>query len=235
MKRALVSIAGLLLLHGCSTPVTEIGRPPSFSDIDSSAGSEGLGPDFFPKPPPKPVHRYSLWDDKRSNLFTDRRALADGDILTVLIEIQDKARLRNQSDRSRDASKSIGLSAEYDISGIGANAGSAFASGDSSTDFEGSGSTIRSETISLSVAAMVTAVLPNGNLIIRGSQEVRVNSELRILNIAGIVRPTDIGPDNTVSYERIAEARISYGGRGRISEVQEPPYGQQILDKFLPF
>ena len=225
----------LISISGCSAPISDIGRPPNFSDVDSGSGSERPGTDYFPKAPPKPVHRYSLWDDRRSNLFTDRRALSDGDILTVLIEIQDKARLRNESDRSRTANKGIGLAGEYEFSGLEGKAGSASASVESDTDFEGSGSTVRSETISLSIAAMVIAVLPNGNLIIRGSQEVRVNSELRILNITGIVRPTDIGPDNTISYERIAEARISYGGRGRISEVQEPPYGQQILDRFLPF
>ena len=99
----------------------------------------------------------------------------------------------------------------------------------------GTGTTARSEDLDLLVAAVVTAVMPNGNLMIRGSQEVRVNAELRILHIAGIVRPSDIGADNTVSYERIAEARISYGGRGRLTEVQQPPYGQQILDQVLPF
>lgn len=235
MKTIAAVIAMSLVLGACSKSVTEIGRPPSFSDIDGTSQPDHLRADQYPAPPSKPVHRYSLWDDRRSNLFTDRRALSDGDILTVLIDIEDKARLRNQSDRSRTANKDIGLAGEFSATGVTAKNGSAAASVNSNTDFEGSGATVRSETISLSVAAMITAVLPNGNLIIRGSQEVRVNSELRILNIAGIVRPSDIGPDNTVSYERIAEARISYGGRGRISEVQEPPYGQQILDKYLPF
>lgn len=231
--RALI-LAFAIAVGGCSAPINEIGRPPSLSDVGSGLSPEHPRPNYFPQAPSKPVHRYSLWDDRRSDLFTDRRALSDGDILTVLIEIEDKARLRNQSDRSRIANKSLGLAAEYELNGVG-DSGSASANGNSSTDFEGTGATIRSETISLSVAATVTGVLPNGNLIIEGSQEVRVNSELRILNIAGIVRTSDIGPDNTISYERIAEARISYGGRGRISEVQEPPYGQQILDRFLPF
>ena len=109
------------------------------------------------------------------------------------------------------------------------------ASLDSKTKTNADGATERSETIELNVAAVVTDVLPNGNLVIKGSQEVRVNYELRVLTIAGIVRPSDIGGQNTISYERIAEARISYGGRGRISEVQQPAYGQQILDNVLPF
>lgn len=232
MKKFVLTVV-LLTVYGCAAPITEIGRPPSFSPVGSGIETPETRPDHFPPAPSKPVHRYSLWDDRQSSLFKDRRALSDGDILTVLIEIEDRARLRNQSDRSRTANKSIGLAGEYDIAGTG-NSASGSANANSSTDFEGSGATVRSETISLSVAAMVAAVLPNGNLIIRGSQEVRVNSELRVLNIAGIVRPSDIGPDNTVFYDRIAEARISYGGRGRISEVQEPPYGQQILDRFLP-
>ena len=103
------------------------------------------------------------------------------------------------------------------------------------TSSKGAGATVRSEEIRLSVAAVVTDLLPNGNLLISGSQEVRVNAELRVLTISGIVRPSDIGADNVVSYERIAEARISYGGRGRLTEVQQPAYGQQILDNVLPF
>ena len=105
----------------------------------------------------------------------------------------------------------------------------------SDTDTQGTGATTRSENIELSVAAVVTEVLPNGNLMITGTQEVRVNAELRILTIAGVVRPEDIGAQNTIPYDRIAEARVSYGGRGRLTEVQQPPYGQQVLDNVLPF
>ena len=86
----------------------------------------------------------------------------------------------------------------------------------------------------MSVGAVVTDVLPNGNLIVSGSQEVRVNYELRVLNIAGIVRPRDISKENTIAYNKIAEARISYGGRGRMMEVQQPGWGQQIFDRFRP-
>jgi flagellar L-ring protein precursor FlgH len=106
---------------------------------------------------------------------------------------------------------------------------------DSATKTNGAGATSRSEDMVLNVAAVVTDVLPNGNLLISGSQEVRVNYELRVLTIAGIVRPQDIGPENTISYERIAEARISYGGRGRLSEVQQPAWGHQVVDQVLPF
>ena len=106
---------------------------------------------------------------------------------------------------------------------------------DSSSSSNGQGTIDRSEKLRLSVAAIVNEVLPNGNVVISGSQEVRVNYELRILNIAGIVRPRDISPKNTISYDKIAEARVSYGGRGRLMEVQQPAYGQQIYDVVAPF
>jgi flagellar L-ring protein precursor FlgH len=176
-----------------------------------------------------------LWDDRQSKFFTDARALSAGDILTVEIQINDRARFRNESERSRTGARSIGLAAAF---GWGSTAaGSAFgdAGMDSNTASKGAGATARSEDIELSVAAVVTDVLPNGNLVITGSQEVLVNHEIRVLTISGIVRPSDIRAANTISYERIAEARISYGGRGRITEVQQPGWGHQVLDNVLPF
>lgn len=188
----------------------------------------------YPEQPKQPVKRFSLWDDRQKRLFTDPRALAPGDILTVKIEINDRARFKNDSDRERQVNRTLGMGMDFGWNG-NKQGGSFDADVDSLTSTKGKGKTERSENIELSVAAVVSDVLPNGNLVINGSQEVRVNAELRILTIAGIVRPTDIGPYNTISYERIAEARISYGGRGRLTEVQQPPYGQQILDNALPF
>jgi flagellar L-ring protein precursor FlgH len=176
-----------------------------------------------------------LWNDRQSRLFTDPRALSQGDILTVNIKVNDRANFKNQNDRSRTANRKLGFDVSAQWDKVGSTAGKGSGALNSATDTSADGEIKRSETLDLNVAAIVTDVLPNGNLMIRGSQEVRVNAELRVLTIAGIVRPADIGAENTIPYERIAEARISYGGRGRITEVQQPAYGQQILDQVLPF
>lgn len=233
MKRFALFALAVTALSACSTRPDEIGREPSLSPVGAGLGPTQAGYEY-PQEPAHPVKRFSLWDDRQRRLFSDARALVPGDILTVRIEINDRARFKNESDRDRKASRTLGLGMNFGWNGT-KQGGSFDANAGSNTSTKGSGKTERSESIELSVAAVVNDVLPNGNLIIRGSQEVRVNAELRILTIAGIVRPEDIGPNNTISYERIAEARISYGGRGRLSEVQQPPYGQQVLDNALPF
>lgn len=234
MKPALAALAVVLVASGCAARPDEIGVAPKLSAVGSGIEGTGLTTHSYPNPPSRPVQRFSLWDDRQSRLFTDARAHSTGDILTIEISINDRANVRNETDRSRQTNKGTGLSAGF---GIGAAGGSANGDYDinSSTSHSGAGATSRREEIKLRVAAIVTEVMPNGNLRITGSQEVRVNEELRILTIAGIVRPSDIGANNTISYERIAEARISYGGRGRLTEVQQPTYGQQILDNVLPF
>jgi flagellar L-ring protein precursor FlgH len=140
----------------------------------------------------------------------------------------------NSSDRRRTSDIGWGGTMDYDWDGIG-HGGSGNLGVDSGSGSAGSGSIDRSEEIQLSVAAVVTDRLPNGNLVISGSQEMRVNFEMRILQIAGIVRPRDIQANNTIPYDKIAEARVSYGGRGRITEVQQPAWGQQIYDIVTPF
>jgi flagellar L-ring protein FlgH len=233
MKALLTAIAAAFVLAGC-TKLSEVGREPELSPIMHHPASSLQAAHYYPKAAPMHGSRSSLWDDRQSRLFTDPRALSTGDILTVAILINDRAQLRNQSERRRSADRDFGASGSVGFDGTSYK-GDGSAKLGSSTQSAGRGQTERSEDIRMSIAAVVTDVLPNGNLIIRGSQEVRVNAELRILNIEGIVRPADIGANNTISYERIAEARISYGGRGRITEVQQPPYGQQILDAILPF
>jgi flagellar L-ring protein precursor FlgH len=174
-------------------------------------------------------------------LFGDRRAAERGDILTVVIEIDDSARISNSTDRSRDGSESMGIPSLLGLPQRldralpeGATMAEAVETG-SSSSYEGSGSVTRAERLTLRVAATVVEKLANGVLHIEGQQEVRVNNELRELLLSGYVRPVDVSRQNEVTYDKIAGARISYGGRGQISDVQQPRYGQQITDILLPF
>ncbi|MBN9071590.1 MAG: flagellar basal body L-ring protein FlgH [Rhizobiales bacterium] len=235
MIRGLLPLLVLALLYGCASPIKDVGKTPDLSAVGSGIEEETTGSiRQYPDAPVRPSGRFSLWTDRQSRLFTDPRALRPGDILTVEISIDDKARFKNESNRNRKTSRDLGFGLSLGWDGAGTE-GDGKGNIDANSTASGVGSTERSEKLQLSVAAVVTQVLANGNLIIKGTQEVRVNAELRILTIAGIVRPSDIGPNNTISYERIAEARISYGGRGRLTEVQQPPYGTQILDNVLPF
>lgn len=226
-------LAGSFALSGC-TALDELGRPPALSPVGAGAVPTALPAHHYPTETKHAPGPHSLWQDRKGKFFTDPRALNVGDILTVRIALNDEASFVNESERSRQSGRSLGLFGTFSAGGSGS---SASAEGDINSDSTstGTGSTERSESLELVMAAVVTGKLPNGNLRISGTQEVRVNAELRVLTLAGIVRPVDIGPNNTISYERIAEARISYGGRGRLTEVQQPPYGQQILDTVLPF
>ncbi|MCY1664716.1 flagellar basal body L-ring protein FlgH [Rhizobium sp. SL86] len=236
MTKRAPALLAVLMLAGCqSQTIKEIGNAPSMSPIGSGlqyAQTPQMG--LYPKQPRQMANGYSLWSDSQAALFKDARALNVGDILTVDIQINDKADFDNETDRSR--TNSTGLSWDVGASILGWNPSTdGDLSTDSDTSTKGKGSTKRSEKLNLLVAAVVTGVLENGNLLISGSQEVRVNHEIRILNVAGIVRPKDVDAENTISYDRIAEARISYGGRGRLMEVQQPPVGQQVVDLFSPF
>lgn len=222
----------VVLANGCSSTYKEAMSVPGLSTPEIANASA-----YNDKTPYQTIsakdNPYSTWSTSSRDLFQNKRALAEGDILTVQIAINDRAQLTNKSNRNRNGNKSFGVAGSFNVGGT-SGAGDVDASLTNSTDFTGNGATARAESINLSVAAAIRSVLPNGNLVIDGSQEVRVNAELRILNITGVVRPSDIQPNNTVSYDRIAEARISYGGKGRISEVQQPAYGHQFLDWLSP-
>lgn len=234
MMRLLFLSVLITLMAGCSSQLKEIGRNPDLSEVgDGLIGEEVDDTPVVYANAPNEV-AFSTWNKRQGDLFKDNLAMNPGDVLTVDVSINDKAKFSNQSDSKRTVGRGFGASGDYSIVGVGKES-EANANLNSTADFSGDGGTNRSESIQLSVAAVVTRVLPNGNLVVRGSQEVRVNAELRILTIAGIVRPTDIGPNNTISYERIAEARVSYGGRGHITNMQRPPYGQQLLNTLMPF
>jgi flagellar L-ring protein precursor FlgH len=229
-----LSLAVALGLQGCAPPIKDFMHAPELSAVGTgiSEGSPDANIDLPPVAqavaPPRPV-----------NLYTDQRIAHVGDILTVAISINDKAVVGNSSDRQTTAKGSFMF--DWLFSPPSAGGGSQPTPGSWKHDFnstssaQGNGDINRSEQIQLSVPAIVTSVLPNGNLVIKGSQEVRVNFELRQLTIAGIVRPSDISRENTVAYDRIAEARISYGGRGRITEAQQPGWGQQVYDIVKPY
>jgi flagellar L-ring protein FlgH len=237
---ASVLMLATLLGGGCAGRLSEIGREPAMTPVGA-----GLRPNRVPElsdtPPPPPQRKgNSLWQDSGSDLFRDPRATRVGDVVTVKIAIKDKASLDNKSDRSRDSKSNFAISNSYDINYAqgnlkGAGSGKGDSSITSGTSTKGDAAITRSESIELLVAAVVSDVLPNGNLVVSGTQEVRVNQEIRVLNVAGVLRPRDIATDNTVSYDKIAEARISYGGRGRMTEVQQPGWGHQLLDLISPF
>ena len=236
MKKSASLLLTVALLAGCqSQAAREIGKAPEMSPIGSGlqyGRTQQMA--LYPKEPQRTAVGYSLWNDSRAALFKDARALNVGDILTVNIQINDKASFDNKTDRSRQNSSGGKWSLKTDLLGWDPATNGDLSYG-SDTSTQGKGTTSRSEKLTLLVAAVVTGILENGNLIISGSQEVRVNHELRILNVAGIVRPQDVDANNTISYERIAEARISYGGRGRLTEIQQPPAGQQAVDLYSPF
>ena len=233
--RLTAACAIVVFLAGCqSQALREIGRAPAMSPIGSGLQyAQTPQMSQYPKRPHQVAQGYSLWNDSQAALFKDSRALNVGDILTVTIKIDDKANWDNETNRNRTNKSDMGWNVTAKIFGWqpSTNADTKYGS-DTSTDSKGKMQ--RSEQINLLVAAVVTGILENGNLMISGSQEVRMNQEIRILNVAGIVRPQDVTSDNTISYDKIAEARISYGGRGRLTEIQQPPRGQQAVDLLSP-
>ena len=235
-KRFPVAIAAVAILAGCQSPqaIDEIGRAPAMSPIGSGlAYGQTQQMSMYPKQPRQVAQGYSLWSDSKAALFKDARALNVGDILTVNISINDKGSFENNSKRSRENSSGLNWDAQANILGWNPSSKTDVTYG-SDTSTDGKGKIERTDKLNLMVAAVVTGILENGNLVVSGSQEVRLNQELRILNVAGIVRPQDVTADNEISYDRIAEARISYGGRGRLMEVQQPPRGQQAVDILSP-
>lgn len=236
-KQITVLLAATSMLAGCQgqlQTLKEVGNAPSMSPIGSGlAYGQTQQMSLYPKQPRHMANGFSLWSDSQAALFKDARALNVGDILTVNISINDKASFDNETERNRTNSKTTDWNADAKILGWKPNTSSTLGF-DSDSEMKGKGTIARSEQLTLLVAAVVTGILENGNLVISGSQEVRVNQELRILNVAGIVRPQDVNADNTISYEKIAEARISYGGRGRLTEIQQPPVGHQLSDLLSP-
>ncbi len=241
MRAACLVSLLLLPLAACGTVADGI-RTPSMSPI---AYPSKLIPSeqavIIPSDAPRPASAASLWRNGARAFFHDQRASHVGDILTVNININDNAKVQNETVANRKASNNVGIPNFLGLeSSLGRLLPKAFnpanaINTNSSSQSDGLGSVNRSENITLTIAAVVTQVLPNGNLVIQGEQDVRINQELRQLTVAGIVRPEDISSANTIAHTQIAEARVSYGGKGQLTTVQGVPVGQAILNKISPF
>lgn len=243
-SRASALLLALPLAAGCAK-LDHLGRPPSFAPVHDSQEFAAMA-----TPPPirlgediaaDPVRPASLWRGSRQSLLGDRRASTRGDILTVVVNLDEEAEISNETERSRSGSEALSVPALLGLPDLarrvlpgGATLDPAVSSTSTSAS-RGDGSVRRTEELTLRVAATVVEVLPNGHLRIEGSQEIRVNFELRELLISGIVRPEDISRQNQIPHDKIAAARISYGGRGQITDLQQPRLGQQVLDAILPF
>lgn len=227
---------------GCSAVdrIKNIGEAPPLSAIENPTTVAGYRPVQMPMPAPQAASYSpnSLWRNGSRAFFKDQRAHQIGDILTVKVNFTDKAAIANQTQRSRANSEDSGIDdflGKSKIPVVGLPVPSRILTADSTASSEGKGAVNRSEALQTNIAGVVTQVLPNGNLVIEGRQEVRVNYEIRELIVGGVVRPEDIESDNTIDSTKIAQARIAYGGRGQITDVQQPRYGQQVLDIILPF
>ena len=242
--KLLSTVSLVALLGGCATmdQLSRVGEEPKLSAIADPTTQAGYTPVNMPMPEATPVSYQpnSLFSTDARGFFKDQRAHKVGDILTVIVTIDDSAQISNATSRKRTSA---------DDANVGTSLGSLFGNKLPGVDVDptggistsgtmsdgGTGSVNRNEKLTTNVAVVVTQTLPNGNLVIEGNQEVRVNYEIRDLIVQGIVRPEDIQSDNTIPSEKIAEARISYGGRGQITDIQQPRYGQQIADAILPF
>jgi flagellar L-ring protein precursor FlgH len=235
-----------LSLGACSTfeKLGRVGETPDFTAVESPTEKKGYKPVSMPMPDQEVEVRQmnSLWSTGRQAFFEDQRAKQVGDILTVMIDMENNAELESTSTRSRSANENTGIAAlggfenvlDSKILPTGGDP-SNLADLNSTSNNNNAGSTESEDELELMVAAVVSQILPNGNMVIHGRQEFRVNYEKRILEVTGVIRPEDIMLDNSVPYEKIAEARIGYGGKGFISDVQQPRIGQQLIDIFMPY
>jgi flagellar L-ring protein precursor FlgH len=245
MKRQLCLAAPALacaLLSACGSlsRISEVGRPPEMTPTSDPTKDPTWRPITMPMPNKEatPNEVNSLWRAGSRAFFKDQRAAQVGDVVTVLVTMNDTANVQNQSTATRNSAENGSMANFFGMESLMPKTikdPSKLLTVSSSNNNGGTGQIQRSEVVTLRVAGVVTQVLPNGNLVIAARQEFRVNAELRELQITGVIRPQDIASDNTVPHDRMAEARIAYGGRGQLTEVQRPRWGQQLMDILLPF
>lgn len=248
-QRKIAKYAALLVLatalSGCGAleRLSRVGGDVQVAPVENPTHRKGYRPVSMPMPTPKVVvrHSNSLWRPGSRAFFKDLRASEIGDVITVVIDIADEATLNNKSTQKRDDKSTSALTNVFGFEGKlnkvlpGAVNPGSLLNTSGSRDISGEGNITRKETIKLKVAAVITQVLPNGNLVIHGRQETSINFEVRELQVAGVIRPEDVDNDNTISYDKIAEARVAYGGRGTVSDLQRPRWGSEIVDVLLPF
>ncbi|WP_173582369.1 flagellar basal body L-ring protein FlgH [Acetobacter musti] len=240
MKKSFI-IVSALFLSGCNGfgSLTEIGHPPTLTRTQDPTRDTSYRPVTMPMPPlqPPPAEAASLWRPGSRAFFKDQRASQVGDLVTVIVDITDNATMVDNTSASGSGSEAMGIPNIFGFHGktISRLTSSSALSTSSDSSNTAAGRIGRSETVTIRVAGTITQVLPNGNFVLVARQEVRVNSELRELLVTGVVRPQDITADNTVTHDRMAEARISYGGRGQLTILQTPRYGQQLLNAIAPF
>jgi flagellar L-ring protein precursor FlgH len=243
-RRHFVSLALLpaVLLTGCDS-WDHFQKPPNFSGPGSISEipppkTTAAAIAAADVPPLPPAMTGSLWRQGSKTFFRDQRARGVGDLLTVSVNLQESAEFANQTNLSRTTQNNgsvtgLGSLLGHVFPGLAAASPNVTTAGSDST--QGQGDIKRAETLVVNVAATVVQVFPNRNLEIVGSQEIRLNNELRQLQIRGVVRPEDILSDNTIASDKIAEARIAYGGRGVSSDLQRPPWGQDLINRVSPF
>ncbi len=241
-RHAVLAAIATSLLSSCATwnRLTNVGQQPALSSVDNPTARPGYKPVQMPMPAAQPAayNPNSLWRNGSRAFFKDQRAHQVGDILTVQVNITDKANISNETERTRATSQDSGITnffGKTKVPIMNTAVPTRILTTDSNSSADGKGTVNRSEALQTNVAAVVTQVLPNGNLVVEGKQEIRVNFEVRELIVAGIVRPEDIQSDNTIDSTKIAQARIAYGGRGQITDIQQDPWGQQISQILLPF
>jgi flagellar L-ring protein precursor FlgH len=241
--RAILALTLLApMLAGCSTfeRLSRVGQAPGMSPVTDPTAAPSWRPVSMPTPAPQepPPVANSLWRPGSRTFLRDQRAAQVGDLITILVSIQDQAQMQNRTQRARDGTDTMGIPQFFGLQTRWfpppANVSQLVQTNGNQTS-DGDGTLRRNESVTLRLAATVTQVLPTGNLVVAGRQEVRVNAELRELAVQGVIRPQDIASDNTIRHDRLAEARIAYGGRGTLSDLQQPRLGQQILDIVLPF
>jgi flagellar L-ring protein precursor FlgH len=246
-RTALASAAAILVLAvpalACAGPFSNLFHGPQMGPMAYPSALVGSTQPVLAsarEPLPEPPTANSLWRVGARTFFNDQRAGRVGDILTVNVVVSDSAKTQNTSNNGLTSSNAIGVP---NLFGLESTIGKLIPGADPSklittntaNNSTGTGGVNRAEQINLTIAAVVTQVLPNGNLVIQGAQEIKTDNEIRQLTVAGIVRPEDISSANTISSSQIAEARINYGGRGDVSNTMHTPWGTSLLQKLWPF